>query len=212
MWGRMGREPVARISLSKGFPALSGGVNHLVLKIDGAYRCLQMDHGALLCKLVRGGVKQPAGTADLTADPQGHAAAQKADVVVLVEHRDLLVGIVVQNGVDGGGAGVVGADNCDVHKKTSFHLAFRFLFLEGLLGQSLESSREITSLSLYRIPRRMSIALLLKFPGVSGKIQRNAKDLLFYESCKKGRPPKAKQPLFYLALYLTTKFTSLPGT
>ena len=31
-------------------------------------------------------------------------------------------------------------------------------------------------------------------------------------TAKKGRPPKAKQPFFYLALYLTTKFTSLPGT
>ena len=79
--------------------------------LDGALHV----YGAALClELLLGLVEEPVGAANLVANPQGHAAAQEADVRVGIEGNHLVALVVVQNGVDGGGACVVGADDDDL--------------------------------------------------------------------------------------------------
>ena len=95
-------------------------MDNFLIKVNGIHRGLQVDRGALLLELVRRSVKQSAGTADLMADPKGHAAAQKADIAVLVKNDDIFIRILIQDGVDSSGACMVGTNDDNVHRDNLF--------------------------------------------------------------------------------------------
>ena len=80
-----------------------------------------MHSSALLLKGLFRGIEQPVGAADLPANPQRHAAAQKADDAAAVKHHHALVFVMVQYGVDGGRARMVRAHHYNglAHDKTS---------------------------------------------------------------------------------------------
>lgn len=98
---------------------LARGVDNLALKVDAINRGLHVDGRTLGLELLLGLVEQAIGAANLVADPQGHAAAQEADVGVCVEGDDLVALVVIQDGVDGGGASMVGTHNDDLAHSSS---------------------------------------------------------------------------------------------
>lgn len=89
-------------------------------KVNGVHCGFQVDGCPFTLKLLWGSIKQPTRAADLAADPQGHAAAQKADVIVLVKHSDFFLGIIVQDGVDRGSASVVSSNHYKIHSRSLF--------------------------------------------------------------------------------------------
>ena len=79
-----------------------------------------MDGGTLRLKLLLGLIEQSLRATYLIADPQCHATAEEADIGVGVEGDDLIALVVIQDGIDGSGASVVGAYNDDLaHARSS---------------------------------------------------------------------------------------------
>ena len=103
-FGKMGRV----------FYDFARGIDDLVLVVDAVDRGLHVDGGTLGLELLLGLIEQTVGTTDLVADPQGHAAAQEADVGVGVERDDFVALVMVKDGIDGGGAGMVGTNDNDL--------------------------------------------------------------------------------------------------
>ena len=96
------------VGFGVGGAVLVCGVDHLCVKVDALDRALHVDGGTLGLELLLGLVEETVGPADLPTDPQGHAAAQEAYVGVGIEGHDLVALVIVQNGVDGSSACMVG--------------------------------------------------------------------------------------------------------
>ena len=72
-----------------------------------------MHDGAFLFHLLLAGIKKSVRPVYLIADPQRHAAAQKAYIAVALEHDNLVVFVVIQHSIDGRCSRVISADNDD---------------------------------------------------------------------------------------------------
>ena len=88
-------------------------IEHLGIVVDMVHTGFHVDSCTLCLELLLRLVEEAIGLRDLPSDPQCHAAAEEADVRVLVEDDDVVSGMVVEYRIGCCRACMVGADNHD---------------------------------------------------------------------------------------------------
>ena len=115
-----GRQDQLVVGLVEGGAVCALAVDHVALEVDRGHGGLEVDVGALRLERLLVGVEELVAGIDLATDPQRRTATQVAEVGVAIDHDDLLIGIVVEQGVRGGDARMVGSDDDGLHWCESF--------------------------------------------------------------------------------------------